>query len=135
MKSRTHFIHRIDMLDDDGEILEHLAGVEDFALAEATWQAAIKRWPKAAIMLRQGSRIVFDCRKVPKFSLVEPIGGEVFVLALNARIARLRAKSWDSYFCTPLLDRDTIFSSPTRPVVCSGRPDVSSVDQSAAVPF
>jgi hypothetical protein len=30
MKTRTHFSHRIDMLDDDGEILEHLAGVEDY---------------------------------------------------------------------------------------------------------
>jgi hypothetical protein len=63
MKTRTHFNHRIDMLDDDGEILEHLAGIEDFALAEATWQAAVKRWPKAAIMLRQGSRVVFDSRR------------------------------------------------------------------------
>ena len=58
-----HFVHRIDMLDDAGELLEHLAGVEDFALAEATWQAAVKRWPKAAIMLRQGSRVVFDSRR------------------------------------------------------------------------
>jgi hypothetical protein len=32
MKNRTHFNHRIYMLDDDGEILEHLAGVEDFSL-------------------------------------------------------------------------------------------------------
>ena len=28
MKSRTHFGHRIDMLDREGEIIEHLAGVE-----------------------------------------------------------------------------------------------------------
>jgi|EndMetStandDraft_8_1072994.scaffolds.fasta_scaffold2737231_1 hypothetical protein len=39
------------MLDGDGEILEHLAGVEDYALALATYEAAIKRWPKAAILL------------------------------------------------------------------------------------
>ena len=29
MKTRTHFGHRIDMLDREGEIIEHLAGVED----------------------------------------------------------------------------------------------------------
>jgi len=30
MKTRTHFAHRIDMLDAPGEIQEHLAGVEDY---------------------------------------------------------------------------------------------------------
>jgi hypothetical protein len=35
MKIRTHFAHRIDMLDADGEIQEHLAGVEDYLLAES----------------------------------------------------------------------------------------------------
>jgi hypothetical protein len=63
MKNRTNFKHRIEMLDDQGEVLEHLAGVDDFALAEATWMAAIKRWPKAVIMLRQGARIVLDSRR------------------------------------------------------------------------
>jgi hypothetical protein len=28
MKTRTHFAHRVDMLDAAGEIQEHLAGVE-----------------------------------------------------------------------------------------------------------
>jgi hypothetical protein len=41
MKTRTHFAHRIDMLDAAGEIQEHLAGVEDYELAEATWQTAV----------------------------------------------------------------------------------------------
>jgi hypothetical protein len=49
MKTRTHFAHRIDMLDDQGEILEHLASVE--------------LWPKSPIMLRQGARVVLDSRK------------------------------------------------------------------------
>ncbi len=53
MKNRTNFKHRIEMLDDQSELLEHLAGVDDFALAEATWMAAIKRWPKAVIMAMQ----------------------------------------------------------------------------------
>jgi hypothetical protein len=37
MKSRTHFAHRIDMLDAAGEIQEHLAGVEDYILATTYW--------------------------------------------------------------------------------------------------
>jgi hypothetical protein len=47
MKTRTHFAHRIDMLDGAGEIQDHLAGVEDYILAEAVWREAIPRWPDA----------------------------------------------------------------------------------------
>jgi hypothetical protein len=35
MKNSTHFKNRIDMLDDKGEVLEHLADFERFELAEA----------------------------------------------------------------------------------------------------
>jgi hypothetical protein len=52
MKTRTHFAHSIDMLDHAGEIQEHLAGVEDYLLAEAVWREALARWPKATIILR-----------------------------------------------------------------------------------
>jgi hypothetical protein len=45
MKTRTYFAHRIDMLDAAGELQEHLAGVEDYILAEAVWREAIARWP------------------------------------------------------------------------------------------
>jgi hypothetical protein len=31
MKTRTHFAHRIDMVDADGKIQEHLADVEDLS--------------------------------------------------------------------------------------------------------
>ncbi len=48
IKTRTHFTHRIDMLDAAGEIQEHLAGVEDYILAEAVWREAIARWPSSA---------------------------------------------------------------------------------------
>jgi hypothetical protein len=41
MKTRTHFAHRIDMLDAAGEIQEHLAGVEDYMLAEAVWRESV----------------------------------------------------------------------------------------------
>jgi hypothetical protein len=36
--------------------------VEDYELAEAAWLAAIKRWPKENIVLRQGARVVRDSR-------------------------------------------------------------------------
>jgi hypothetical protein len=63
MKTRTYFTHRIDMLDAAGELIEHLAGVEDYELAEAAWLAAVKRWPKAHIILRQGARVVRDSKR------------------------------------------------------------------------
>jgi hypothetical protein len=60
VKTRTHFAHRIERLDDTGGLIEHLAGVEDFELAVATYRAAVTRWPDARIMLRQGARVVHD---------------------------------------------------------------------------
>ena len=63
MKNRTYFKHRIDMLDDEGQVLEHLANVESFELARASYLAALELWPRAPIMLRQGARVVLDSRK------------------------------------------------------------------------
>jgi hypothetical protein len=63
MKTRTHFTHRIDMLDAAGKIQEHLAGVEDYILAEAVWREAIARWPDTIIILRQGARVVHDSHR------------------------------------------------------------------------
>jgi hypothetical protein len=63
MKTRTHFTHRIELLDAAGEVEEHLAGVEDYLLAEAVWRAAITRWPKATVVMRQGARVVLDSRR------------------------------------------------------------------------
>jgi hypothetical protein len=34
--------------------------VDDFEVAQATYDAAVKRWPAARIMLRQGARVVQD---------------------------------------------------------------------------
>jgi hypothetical protein len=49
---------------DDGEnVLEHLAGIENFDLAMATYLAACLRWPGAAISIRQGAQIIEDSRK------------------------------------------------------------------------
>jgi hypothetical protein len=63
MRPRTHFKHTIDQLDDAGEIIETIAAADDYELAEATWLAAVKRWPKAIIILRQGVRVVHDSRR------------------------------------------------------------------------
>ena len=57
------FTFRIDRLDAYGDILEHIAGIEDFELAVATYEDACKRWPSEPIMLRQGARVVKDSRK------------------------------------------------------------------------
>jgi hypothetical protein len=62
MTTRTHFTFRIDKLDPDGEVFEHVAGIEDFEFAMATYEAARKRWPSGPIMLRQGVRVVKDSR-------------------------------------------------------------------------
>jgi hypothetical protein len=57
---RSHFKHSVELVDGDGEITDHVAGVEDFMLARATYEAAVKRWPKERIRLRQATRIVAD---------------------------------------------------------------------------
>jgi hypothetical protein len=59
MTTQTHFAFRIDRWTDDGEsIVEHVAGAEDFQVAMATYYAARKRWPKAAMTLREGARVI-----------------------------------------------------------------------------
>ncbi len=64
MKTRVYFTHRIDKWDDAGQnVIDHLAGVDNFEVAEATYRAAVKRWPKAVITLRQGARVIHDSRE------------------------------------------------------------------------
>jgi len=36
----------------------HVAGIDDFEVAEAAYRAAVARWPAARITLRQGARVV-----------------------------------------------------------------------------
>jgi len=63
--ARTHFSFRVDRWDQLGDnILDHVAGIEDFQVAQATFEAACKRWPGETITLRQGSRVIEDSRKV-----------------------------------------------------------------------
>jgi hypothetical protein len=43
---RTHFTFRVDTWTPDGEsIVEHVAGVDDYQVALATFLAACQRWP------------------------------------------------------------------------------------------
>ena len=48
MKTKTYFAFRIDIRDDTGDsIIEHVAGVDDLEVAEATYRAAVTRWQRA----------------------------------------------------------------------------------------
>ena len=59
--TQNDFAFRIDRWTDDGErIVEHVARAEDFQIAMATYHAARKRWPKAAMTLRQDTRVIED---------------------------------------------------------------------------
>jgi hypothetical protein len=59
MSTRVHFLHRIDMWSrDDARVIEHLAGVEDFQVAMATYRAPCERWPGIPITLTQGARVI-----------------------------------------------------------------------------
>jgi hypothetical protein len=59
MKTKTHFAFRVDVWDETGDsIVEYVAGVDDFEVAEATYRAPVARWPAARITLRQGARLV-----------------------------------------------------------------------------
>ena len=48
MKTKTHFAFRVDVWDSAANsIVEHVAGIDDFEVAEATYRAAVARWPAA----------------------------------------------------------------------------------------
>ena len=62
--TQNDFAFRIDRWTDNGErIVEHVAGAEDFQIAMATYHAARKRWPKAAMTLRQDTWVIEDSRR------------------------------------------------------------------------
>jgi len=59
MKTKTYFAFRVDVWDSAANsIVEHIAGIDDFEVAVATYWAAAARWPMARITLRQGARVV-----------------------------------------------------------------------------
>ena len=49
---------------NDESIVEHIAGIEDYQVALATFRAAYERWPGAPITLRQGARVIEDSRRL-----------------------------------------------------------------------
>jgi hypothetical protein len=46
--------------DTGGSIIDHVAGVDDFEVAEATYRAALARWPGARITLRHRADEVIE---------------------------------------------------------------------------
>jgi hypothetical protein len=65
-KTRTHFAYRIDMWSKPkgDSLVEHVAGVEDYHVALATYRAAVERWPGTPITLRQGTRVIEDSQRL-----------------------------------------------------------------------
>jgi hypothetical protein len=58
---RTHFTFRVDTWTPDSEsIVEHIARVEAYQVALATYRAACRRWPGTPITLLQGARVIED---------------------------------------------------------------------------
>jgi hypothetical protein len=43
--------------------MEHVAGLEDYPVAQAAYDRACTRWPKEVVTLRQGARVVEDSRR------------------------------------------------------------------------
>jgi len=57
--TRTHFTFRVDTWTPDGEsIVEHVAGIEDYEVALATYRASCG----TPITLRQSARVIEDSR-------------------------------------------------------------------------
>jgi hypothetical protein len=77
---RSHFKHSVELVDDDGEIVDQLAGVQDFVLAKATYDAAVRRWSKSRIRLCQEARIVEDHDQTSYFQLYRAVVGSVNLL-------------------------------------------------------
>jgi hypothetical protein len=52
---------RVDRLTPDGSAMEgYVAGVSDNQVAMAAFRAAVERWPKSSITLRQGTRVLTE---------------------------------------------------------------------------
>jgi hypothetical protein len=63
--TRTHFTFRVDTWTPDGEsIVEHVAGIEDYHVALATYRAACQRWPGIPVTLRRGAQVIEDSRRL-----------------------------------------------------------------------
>jgi hypothetical protein len=61
MKIRSHFKHNVFMLDEVGNLLEHLGGTEDYLLAAELYEVCLKRWPTARAFAWEAS-VAFPVR-------------------------------------------------------------------------
>lgn len=60
---QTHLSYRIDRWDTNGNLLDHVADIDDLRVAVAAYEAACERWPGASLTLRQGARVIADSRR------------------------------------------------------------------------
>ena len=61
LSNENAFQFRLDLWDANAnEILENIAGIDDFEVAVAAYRAALKLWPNARVILRQGARTAHD---------------------------------------------------------------------------
>ena len=59
MNAETDFAYRVDRWDTyGGNIIHHIANMNDLELAMAAYEAACKQWPGEIITLRQGAHII-----------------------------------------------------------------------------
>jgi hypothetical protein len=62
--TRANFAYRVDRWDAAGNnIMEHVAGLEDYSVAQAAYDCACRRWPKEVVTLRHGARLMEDSRR------------------------------------------------------------------------
>jgi hypothetical protein len=59
MNAETDFTYRVDRWDTyGGNIIHHIANMNDLELAMAAYEAACKQWPGEIITLRQGALLI-----------------------------------------------------------------------------
>jgi hypothetical protein len=57
--AETEFAYRIDRWGSSGgNIIQHIANMNDLELAMAAYEAACKQWPGEIVTLRQGAHII-----------------------------------------------------------------------------
>jgi hypothetical protein len=52
----------MDRSDDHGNVLGHVAEIDDDSVAVRVYKAACERWPGQLITLRQGKQVIADSR-------------------------------------------------------------------------
>ena len=89
-------LHTIDRWDDatGGNLIEQIAGVGDYLVALATYRAAVNRWPKDKITLRNRARLGCDLGEPPTLGcLLAEKSADRLQLFANPAIAAARVGS------------------------------------------